>query len=347
MRVTCAVIAALLAAAPGPLPADDKGTFTVQLENDRIADTDRHYTHGTRLSWVSPGLEGRLPWARQLLDRLYPFKPEKCPNPDADECFDPRPKVQIGVALGQNIYTPEDIAERELLTDDRPYAGWLYGGLLLHTERDQRIRKRAVRVLDTLELNVGVVGPSSYAEETQQLVHRIIDVQRPNGWDNQLKNEPGVMLTLERKWRPAAAKTAGLEWDLIPHAGISLGNVSTALSTGARVRMGQGLHVDFGPPHIRPNLSGSGSFQTPDSYAWYLFAGAGGRFVARDIFLDGNTFTSSHSVDKRPFVGDFQLGAAFAIEQARVTFSHVFRTREFHGQREPDRFGAISVSLRF
>ncbi len=27
------------------------GAFTPQIENDRIADTDRHYTHGTRLAF--------------------------------------------------------------------------------------------------------------------------------------------------------------------------------------------------------------------------------------------------------------------------------------------------------
>ena len=31
----------------------ETGSFTIQFENDRIANRDRHYTHGTRLSWTS------------------------------------------------------------------------------------------------------------------------------------------------------------------------------------------------------------------------------------------------------------------------------------------------------
>src|SRR3546814_3231584 len=55
--------------------------------------------------------------------------------------------------------------------------------------------------LDNLELNVGVVGPWSLADKTQIEYHKLIDVQVPEGWENQLENEPGVVLYYERKWR--------------------------------------------------------------------------------------------------------------------------------------------------
>lgn len=82
-------------------------------------------------------------------------------------------------------------------------------------------------------------------------------------------------------------------------------------------------------------------------FAWYLFAGAQGRAVARDIFLDGNTFSSSHSVDKKTFVADFQAGAAVIYRGVRLAATQVYRTREFDGQPQADRFGAISLSVRF
>lgn len=81
--------------------------------------------------------------------------------------------------------------------------------------------------------------------------------------------------------------------------------------------------------------------------AWYAFADVQGRGVAHDIFLDGNTFASSQSVDKRLFVGDAQLGIAFIYEGVRLAVTQIFRTREFDGQRQPDRFGAISLSVNF
>ena len=99
--------------------------------------------------------------------------------------------------------------------------------------------------------------------------------------------------------------------------GASLGNIWTGANVGLTVRLGQDLSVDFGPPHIRPNLSGPGSFDSARPFAWYLFAGAEGRLVARNIFLDGNTVADSHSVTKERLVGDFPVGLAVVIDRVR------------------------------
>ena len=71
------------------------------------------------------------------------------------------------------------------------------------------------------------------------------------------------------------------------------------------------------------------------------------RYVARNIFLDGNTFTDSHSVDKRPFVLDLQVGVTLAFENVQLSFMQVFRTREFRRQTEADRFGVARAAVRF
>src|SRR5437763_1870594 len=64
----------------------------------------------------------------------------------------------------------------------------------------------------------------------------------------------------------------------------------------------------------------------------YLFAGLEARLVARNIFLDGNSFYSSPRVAKAPAVGDLLLGAAIAIKSARLSFVHVFRSPEYTKQ---------------
>jgi len=319
-----------LAAEPGGRgPAEPKrGTLTLQLENDRFSNTDRHYTHGTRVSWVSA--KGNIPkWAKHIMAAVTPH------IPGSD-----RSKHRIGYILGQDIYTPEDIRREDLIVDDRPYAGWLYAGLSLHAETETR--------LDTVEVDLGLVGPESYAEDVQTIVHEIIDVQRPNGWDNQLKNEPGLVVTLDRRWRISSLRRkALLEFDVIPAVGGSLGNVRTHASLGGVFRIGQSLPLDFGPPQIRPSLSAPPAFESPKPFGWYLFGGAEVRFVLWNIFLDGNTFADSHDVSKKPVVGSFQVGATVAVARARVTFTHVFRTREFDGQGDPDQFAAVSVSFKF
>ncbi|MCC7016990.1 MAG: lipid A deacylase LpxR family protein [Rhodospirillales bacterium] len=331
-----ALVGAALAFAPAVARAEmPAGTWTLVMENDRFADTDRHYTHGTRIAWVSDKTGAGPGWVGNLLDRLYPFADMRA--------------GRIGFALGQNIYTPEDISRPELTVADRPYAGWLYGAASVYAETRQNVLGRRLDVLDTVELQLGVIGPLSLAEPTQKTVHRLIDTNRPRGWDHQLDTEPGIALLAERKWRTPETKLGAgtVAFDVIPHLGAALGNVYAHVNAGAMARIGHNLAFDYGPPHIQPALSGLEAIDSQGAFGWYLFAGIEGRAVGRNIFLDGNTFSDSHSVDKHALVGDFQIGAAIVSGRWRLAYTHVIRTREFEGQDEADRFGAVSLSARF
>ena len=72
-----------------------------------------------------------------------------------------------------------------------------------------------------------------------------------------------------------------------------------------------------------------------------------GRAVAHNIFLDGNTFGNSPSVDKKLLVGDLQFGVAVTFSNMRVAYTHVLATEEFHGQGRGDAYGSFSFSFRF
>jgi hypothetical protein len=332
------ILLAALLMAPGVARAQmeiPSGTWTLLMENDRFADTDRHYTHGTRLAWVSDKTGTGPGWVRDLLGRAYPFADVR--------------GGRIGFALGQNIYTPENISRSDLIADDRPYAGWLYGAASVHAETRQHLLGRKLDVLDTVEMQLGMIGPLSLAEPTQKTVHELIATTRPRGWDHQLDTEPGIALIAERKWRTPETKlgAGGIAFDVLPHLGAALGNVYTHVNAGAMARIGRNLSFDYGPPQIQPALSGLEAIDSGGEVGWYLFAGVEGRAVGRNIFLDGNTFSDSHHVDKHTLVGDFQVGAALIAGRYRIAFTHVFRTREFESQGEPDRFGAVSISARF
>lgn len=326
-------LAALVVAAAGSvgsLPAvaadeTEPGTLSLVFENDLFYDTDRNYTNGVRASWLS-GPDGTPDWALGAA-RWFPLFPEGG-------------SVRTSYAVGQNMYTPDDVALRNPPRDDRPYAGWLYGSVGLIAETGRR--------LDQLELTLGVVGPASLAEQTQTLIHEITDSQEPRGWDTQLKNEPGVVLTYQRSWRGFVSESvSGFGFDATPHAGGTLGNVFTYANAGVMLRFGQRLPLDYGPPRIQPSLPDSGFFVPQDGFGWYLFAGVEGRAVARNIFLDGNTFRDSRSVDKEPLVGDLQFGIALTWRNVRLSYTHVLRTREFETQDEADEFGAFSLTMRF
>ncbi len=318
--------------------AEGFGTFSVYFENDFIADTDQNYTNGVKLSWISPDLTryaeiDKLPdWSLPCIRRL-PFINE------------PGLQRNIALSVGQNMYTPEDISRKELIEDDRPYAGWTYFGIAFHSKNDRR--------LDSMEIQLGIVGPESFAEETQEFVHETRDFQRPNGWDNQIKNEPGLAVVYERKWRLLQAGAAGgMGFDAITHLGGALGNVYTYANGGVETRLGWNLPRDFGTCLIRPAGDTNAPVDAQDprlsgnyGFGLNVFASVEGRAVLRDIFLDGNTFTDSHSVDKKHFVADIAAGVGLIIHRFKLSYAHVFRTKEFKKQKHGHSFGSITLSF--
>lgn len=308
------------------------GVFSLQVENDGLTDeVDGYYTHGSRLSYVS---DGKAPkWLRDGA-AFFPF-------------FNQQGTVRASYALGQSIFTPGDLERSDLIEDDRPYAGWLYLGIGLMSDHKYGhgfFKNRH----DSLELNFGIVGPSSQAEQVQDFSHRVRGAKKPNGWNHQLKDEPGLMLIYNRQWRAHySLKLNGLGFDLSPHIGGALGNVMTYAAGGVTLRFGRHLGGDNGIPLIQPSLPGSGYFTRRPGFGWYLFAGAEGRAVLWNIFLDGNSYQDSHSVDKKPLVGDLQAGLVLTWEDYRLSFTSVYRSKEFDGQNSSTQYGSVSLSTRF
>jgi lipid A 3-O-deacylase len=307
--------------------------ISIQFENDFFGgDSDRHFTHGTRMEWLS----SPIGWLSDEVDQIrwLGFKKKSFDSADALE-------TRVSLSIGQNIYTPEDTTAVQWVPHDRPYAGWLYVGFGL--EANQGSRR-----CDKLGLEIGMVGPDSFAENVQNFWHSLFGLNVPKGWNNQLDNEPGLVLSYEQI-RRYEIKNLFLElnFDLLPNAGGSLGNVFTYAEAGLAVRLGSDLTHDFGPPRIRPGLPGSSYFRPKKDFLWYVFAGFQGRAVLRNIFLDGNTFRDSHSVEKKPFVGDLQAGLVIQWESFRISYTQVLRTKEFEGQDVSDVLGSLSLSYYF
>lgn len=305
---------------------EDKDIYTIVFENDVFADTDHDYTDGVRASYLSS--EANAPdWLKWGANHLLPFGLDGAKH--------------MSLALGQNMYTPTNLSAKGPIRDDRPYAGWLYGSVGVVSDTG--------KTLDSLQLSLGVVGPYSYAEQTQDFIHKAVTGSPiPQGWDNQIKTEPGIMLTYERKWRALYQLSPfGLGVDFTPQGGVNLGNVETDAQIGGTVRIGYDLPADYGPPRVRPSLPGSDYFVPTKDLGGYLFAGVEGRAVAHNIFLDGNTFANSQHVTREPFVGSVQAGVALTLGEARLSYTQVFMSREFEEQKTPEQFGVVTVSYRF
>ena len=284
----------------------DKWTFSATWENDYFADDDDNYTNGVRLSLISKQITDPH-WLEKIAQR-FPF-------------FKEGGERRVVYSLGQSMFTPENVLATNVVKNQRPYAGWLYGSAGLIAEND--------KILERFELTAGIVGPSSLTYETQRFIHKMRENIVPRGWDNQLEDELGFIISYEKAYKEYYDFGFwGLGVDIMPKAGLALGNVRTHATAGATLRLGRDLPSDYGPPKIRPRLPGSEYFKPTKDFGWYFFADIEARAVARNIFLDGNTFRDSHNVDKKLLVGDLQTGVAVTLGNYRIAYTHIFRSKE-------------------
>ena len=338
-----------------------------QLENDLFAGTDSQYTNGVRLTWVSPNIGS-------LNDPLLPMW-IRCSNKAIRSIFGSLvagdvTALNMVVTLGQAMYTPVDRDRTTVDPGDRPYAGWLYLGLgynIRHDPDDAHAYTTSKR-LDTLEIDVGIVGPHAYARSTQDFVHRARAIRRFEGWGNQLGDEFGIQVVREQKFRPPSLSSEdpvspanGWAVQAIPHYGYSLGNIASYVNAGFEIRAGWRLPDDFGTSPIRPggdNAAPRGPIAEKfariyTQHSFHVFASFDTRVVANNIFLDGNTFRKSHAVKKNPLVADVAYGFAYTFPKAswrpggKLAYSHYLQTPEFHSEGRTHGFGSVSLSLEF
>lgn len=318
--------------------------LTFQVENDLFfGATDRDYTNGLRVSYAyeplreGKGLDQKISGFLRGLTKRF----GEAGNGENGHIY-------YTLGFGQNMFTPEDLSANAIVEDDRPYAGWTYLEFGTIAEDDKNF--------EAWKLDIGLVGPASGAGWTQRRWHELINSPRPEGWEFQLPNEPGVSLHYSRGRRfqifgpnrkQKKLSSGGLQMDVMPHVTAALGNVFTHAAAGATIRLGTDLSRDVGaPPRIQPSMPGSEMFRG-NGFDMYLFAGGEARYVARNIFLDGTWRSHPHSVSSKDFVADLQVGGVIMMGNWRLALTHVWRSHEYVGSKVKQEYGAVTMSYRF
>jgi len=311
--------------------AQNSGNFSFFFENDVFAGTDRGYTSGIKLVWTKEFESSQ----KKLLSEVLPLTKKS----DSRRI--------ISISLAQNIYTPDDIERFDVIEEDRPYAGMLYFGLGFH--------KKNNRWMDTLEINLGIIGPHSYAEDAQKFFHEFTQSAPPNGWSHQLKDELAVEVLFGRKWKYIQLRDGkGFGLNVIPHLGGGLGNVFTYVNTGVQFQLGWNLPGGFSTTLIRPGSDCNlGFFENNDSLSKekrlgiHVFVVVDGQAVLRNIFLDGNTFRESHRVEKLPLIADISVGIGFRLGRVNISYAYVYWTKQFRSEMKRQVYGAFNFSYSY
>jgi len=315
----------------------EPAVFSAYWDNDwehinLVDPSDRQYTNGMGFS-----VAHRPAWADGLA-RIMPI--------GRRWWQDRNPVTGAGVVVGQLMFTPDDISTTTVISDDRPHAGYLFGGLFWE-RRDEN-----ATTLERFRIDLGTIGPSAGAGDVQSSIHATFEDETPQGWGNQLRDEFTAQFYYRKRWRYRFDPWQTIllpTGEFIPGAALAAGTVHRHLEGDVLVRVGYNLGDEFGPGRLFDVKTATAGQNRGVSL--YAFGRAGGRIVEHNVFLEGNNFATSHAVQPRSLVGEVQWGIVLALESARWTISASWSTvhlsPEFVTQQGGQSYASVAAAVTY
>ncbi len=265
----------------------------------RGSGTDRYYSNGLRIDlFYTKKNQPKFP--SNILMHLK----------DADNAL-------YGYGVTQTMYTPLDISRKEIQVGDRPYAGILHLNHLVITSNS----KKNERLLS--EINVGITGNLSLAKETQTIIHKWIDYQKPNGWDNQIKTD--LLLNYYLQYEKLILKPSE-KLDVIGGFDTNIGTMRTDFGLSLLIKLGNSNNYfnNVNTDNAKKNKLLAHIYCRPIVRAvMYNTTLEGGFFTGRS-----SPYVLENSQLKRIYL-QYEYGFVLSYKRFEVSVNEKIRTAEF------------------
>jgi Uncharacterized protein conserved in bacteria len=230
--------------------------------------TDRAYTNGTRIDLFYTKNKP----SRFFIDRWMPKAGDSSVN-------------VFGWGIMQTMITPYDISRRIPESNDYPYSGALFALHNLHASNP--VKKYNLQT----EWLMGVVGPPSLAREVQETIHRLIDYQRPMGWDYQVPTDLLLNISVgAEKMLAQGGKT--FEW------------IGGARAFAGTAFNGASIHTLFRLGKMNPYFDGFLKQHSGKDWQCYLLFRPSVEWMYSNALMDGGLFTQLKDDDKETWDGE-------------------------------------------
>ena len=206
------------------------------------------------------------------------------------------------------FFTPTNLNVDTILSEDRPYAAYLYASYQKH------LFTANPNLFINPEIFVGIIGPGALGRNLQKFTHELSPPSSlPQGWNNQVVNDLALNLNL-------AIEKGFIENERILLNGYSkarLGTVYSDLSVGGRFRIGKFNHFFQSVKNM--------SFDTPDKWQLYLELKPYVKIVGYNATLQGGVFN-----DTSPYIiNASEISRLVGVVELSVTTS--FKRFSFNG----------------
>jgi len=294
-----------------------KSEFGFRSENDSYlaGGKDRYYTNGLALNF------------RTALNEM------KFKNKNLN-------KMILELEAGQKIFNPQSGSISNSIYVDRPFAGYLYGGVSLNFlfQSENNLK---------LSLNGGTIGPSSLAKEAQELMHKVIGFYEIDGWQWQVNNELAINASAEYNY--LINRFANEKVDFTVNSYINVGNTFSGSGIGLTLRSGA-INPLFKSATSQSRISNSATQKDLTEKEFFFYAKPMLNYVIYDATIQGGLFNKDKGpivFDAKPLVFSQQIGATYSKNRITADFSILFKTKEVKSSAKPHQYGSIALFYRF
>jgi lipid A 3-O-deacylase len=246
-------------------------------------------------------------------------------------------KKIVEIRIGQYIFNPKFINKGAVAVIDRPFAGYLFGGLekgwFFHNET---VFKGGIEL--------GFVGPNSFAEETQKRFHKFLSYKGVYGWETQVSNA----LAIQSHFLFSSKLLPKLDSDIIDfhfQSEADLGTIFTSISAGFLTRIG----FEKLAPIYDSNLYGASVSRKPGKLEqeFYFYIAPSIKYQVYDATIEGSLFNDNSPItfDLIPVRFNGEAGFKYRKNNLNLSYAFVYRSKELHNEINTGYFyGSIGVS---
>ena len=241
--------------------------------------------------------------------------------------------------IGQEIFNPQSGNMPNSNYMDRPFAGYLYAGSTLYwLYNSEKVLK--------ITIQLGIVGPSSFAEQTQILFHKHFGFYPINGWNTQIKNALGINSMVEYDYS-LQHSTSYKSFDMTSVSYANLGTILTGVGTGLLLRLGA-LNPLFHSASTNSRIVSNAKNEFPRK-EFFFYGKSMLNYRLYDATVEGGLFSSKDPVvfKIKPLVFSQELGLTYAKNRWTANFSVIFKTKEIQSLAKTDQYGSLTLCYRF
>jgi lipid A 3-O-deacylase len=285
--------------------------FRIYYENDFFTGTDRDYTQGIYIEKVNPY------FSKFFLSRLLWHPQHSIAN--------------YGLAIEQDVYTPNHLDQSGILYGDRPYAGALFlKTFLMATDAGRKTRMSS-------SLHIGLIGPDAGGEGMQTAIHHWIHYITPLGWHNQIRNDLVLNYQLNDEKELMSYSNA---FSLAGFGSARLGTLSTKATLGMTITAGN-FYSAFKNTVTLP----------VKKVQWYIYDQPLINAIGYDATLQGGVFNHSDpyaiaASDINRLTWQNKFGVVLILKRLYLEYYQTSLTREFRTSVY-HRTGGIQVGFGF